>query len=71
MKRTNLSRSQYTFAKSTFSEVANPQACVEVARGRDRIMVRHSRDPQAVLSFTRAEWQAFLAGVKAGEFDLR
>ncbi len=32
--------------------------------------VRDSKDPDGpVLAFTPAEWQAFLAGVKAGEFD--
>lgn len=42
-----------------------------VARtGGDRVSVRHSRDESLVLEFTTAEWNAFLAGVRAGEFDL-
>ncbi|MGD9526261.1 DUF397 domain-containing protein [Pseudonocardia sp.] len=46
-------------------------ACVAVARtGGDRVSVRHSRDESLVLEFTTAEWNAFLAGVRAGEFDL-
>jgi len=32
--------------------------------------VRHSRRPDgAVIVYTREEWQAFIAGVKEGEFD--
>jgi predicted secreted Zn-dependent protease len=45
--------------------------CVEVARDGDMTLVRDSKDPRGpVLAFTAAEWAAFLAGVKAGEFDL-
>lgn len=46
-------------------------ACVEVASIKeDEILVRNSRDPEGpILSFTNAEWVAFLAGAKAGEFD--
>lgn len=35
------------------------------------VLVRDSKDPDGEqLSFTRAEWAGFLAGAKAGEFDL-
>jgi hypothetical protein len=46
-------------------------ACVEVADLREGITgVRHSKDPSGpVLRFTPAEWQAFLGGVRLGEFD--
>ena len=47
-------------------------ACVEVARSpRDRLVtVRNSRSRhEATLAFTDEEWAAFVAGVKAGEFD--
>jgi hypothetical protein len=46
-------------------------SCVETASIRpDEILVRNSRDPEGpVLSFTKQEWVAFVAGVKAGEFD--
>lgn len=45
--------------------------CVEVAIG-DEVLVRDSKDPdRAVLRFDAGEWLAFLAGAKAGEFDLR
>lgn len=45
--------------------------CVEVAplAGGD-IAMRNSRDPQGpALVYTRAEIEAFVAGVKDGEFD--
>jgi uncharacterized protein DUF397 len=33
--------------------------------------VRHSKQPGgAILLYTAAEWRAFVAGAKAGEFDL-
>jgi hypothetical protein len=56
--------------KSTHSGT-NGGNCVEVAELPDGgRAVRDSKDPQgAVLSFTRSEWQAFIAGVRDGEFD--
>lgn len=45
--------------------------CVEVALTADGVLVRHSKDTDGpVLTYTRAEWAAFLAGVVRGEFDL-
>lgn len=45
--------------------------CVEVAVIDHKVKVRHSKDPNGpVLTFTPNEWQAFIAGVKANEFDL-
>jgi hypothetical protein len=46
--------------------------CVEVARNLPGVVaVRDSKDPHgAKLVFTPDEWQAFTAGVTAGEFDL-
>jgi hypothetical protein len=45
--------------------------CVEVADlPSGQIGVRNSRDSTGpVLSFTSGEWQAFLGGVRNGEFD--
>ena len=58
------------FKTSTFS---GGGGCVEVGRvpGDDsEVVVRHSRLPHlGALPFTRAEWRAFVQGVKAGEFD--
>jgi len=45
--------------------------CVQVAISGEAVRIRHSRDiAGAVLSFTHAEWRAFLTGARAGEFDL-
>lgn len=47
--------------------------CVEVRMvgQAEAFQVRDSRNPDAdILTFTRAEWEAFLAGAKDGEFDL-
>jgi len=56
--------------KSSFSN-GSGGACVEVANLADGAMaVRDSKDRTGpVLAFTRAEWNAFLAGARAGEFD--
>lgn len=45
--------------------------CVEVAGlTGDTIRVRDSKHPRgAVLNFTPREWDAFLGGVRNGEFD--
>jgi hypothetical protein len=44
--------------------------CVEVARDGDSILVRDSKQTDAArLTFTLAEWQSFVEGVRRGEFD--
>jgi hypothetical protein len=57
---------------SSFSPDGGP-SCVEAGPlldGSGRIAVRHSRYTDGpVIIYTRAEWDAFLAGVRAGEFD--
>jgi hypothetical protein len=53
------------FRKSSRCESAG---CVEVAIG-DSIIVRNSEDPQRTVHFTKAEWRAFVAGVRIGEFE--
>lgn len=56
------------WTKSSFS-VANAE-CVEVATLRDGIGVRDSKDPEGgILYFTRGEFDAFVRGVLAGEFE--
>lgn len=57
--------------KSSFSNGTGGNNCVEV-KGLttvDVIAVRNSKHVGQEMLFTRAEWAAFLAGVKAGEFD--
>ena len=57
------------FRKSSFSQTVG---CVEVRRLPDgRIALRDSKDTGLPPHhFTPVEWTAFLAGVRAGEFDL-
>lgn len=45
--------------------------CVEISGLSDeRIRVRDSKNPRGgVLNFTPAEWDAFIGGVRNGEFD--
>jgi Domain of unknown function (DUF397) len=54
------------------SQASNPSgSCVEVAEVDDGVIaVRNSRHPSGpALIYTRAEIEAFLTGVKNGEFD--
>jgi hypothetical protein len=45
-------------------------ACVEVATTGDTVLVRSSASPGEVpTELSRAEWEAFLAGMKEGAFD--
>lgn len=56
--------------KSSFSGTGG-SACVEVALLGDGVAVRDSKDPAGpMLRFTPAQWLAFLAGARTGEFDL-
>lgn len=56
--------------KSTFSGQGGD--CVEtILNSVGGVDVRDSKDPNgATLSFTPAEWRAFIGGAKDGEFDL-
>lgn len=46
-------------------------SCVEVAQIGEQIAVRDSKSlDSSVLTYSREEWQTFVDGVKAGEFDL-
>jgi hypothetical protein len=54
------------------SQTSNAQGeCVEVSFVEHAVLLRHSRNPAGpVLSFSYAEWSAFLTGAHNGEFDL-
>lgn len=53
------------------SSFCNFGGCVEVGRTPEgAVLVRDTKDRAQQLSFTDEEWTAFVAGVKAGEFDL-
>lgn len=44
--------------------------CVEVRFIPNGVQVRNSKDPNGtILTYTPAEWDAFLDGAKKGEFD--
>ena len=56
--------------KSTRSG-GNSGQCVEVRRHGGAVQVRDSKDPNGpVLTFTNAEWGAFVDGATRGEFNL-
>lgn len=58
---------QHNWIKSSRSASG---ACVEVAHTEDGdYLMRDSKEPGTELCFTPAEWDAFLAGAKDGEFD--
>ncbi len=74
--RDNVEEPRKKWFKSSFS--GPNDCCIEVTFNMDAVQVRDSkyqRDPsndverEPILSFTNAEWTAFIAGVKAGEFD--
>jgi hypothetical protein len=62
---------ELVFKTSTYSA---DSACVEVGQvpgGGPLVAVRHSRLRNGpTLTFTSAEWHAFVRGVKDGEFDV-
>lgn len=58
------------FRTSSFCNLGD---CVEVGRAADgAVVVRDTKDllRTTSLEFTPQEWRDFVAGVKAGEFDL-
>lgn len=62
--------SRANWRKSSFSN-GNGGNCVEVASNLPGIVaVRDTKDQTGpALIFTTAEWQAFVGGVRAGEFE--
>jgi hypothetical protein len=59
-------------SKWTKSSRSDPGGnCVEVRRSQTGdVQVRDSKDPNgSVLTFTRAEWDAFVSGTKTGGFS--
>jgi hypothetical protein len=64
--RNDSNSGEIEFRKSTFSQ---QMQCVEVAFVDNDVMVRDSKHRSgAVLQFTHPEWDAFVKGVRAGEF---
>lgn len=64
----DLEAKQVSWRRSTY---CGNSSCVEVAIKGDEIRIRDSKHlASAALVYNRDEWLAFIAGVKAGEFDL-
>ena len=60
--------SSATWRKSSFSGM---NGCVEVAFVEDLVAVRNTRERDGmVVIFNQLEWEAFVLGVRDGEFDL-
>jgi len=52
------------------SSHSHDNGCVEAAFIQGKVAVRDSKNPNGpVLLFTALEWEAFLTGVRDGEFD--
>lgn len=65
-----MSQSEHTglhWTKSSMSVGLN--ACVEFARAGETIMVRDSKNPGVMLSFSKLEIEAMLYGAQRHEFD--
>lgn len=62
--------SRATWRKSSRSNPGSDQAaCVEVAGLGDRVAMRDSKDPTGPgLAVPRAQWRAFLGGIRIGGF---
>jgi hypothetical protein len=62
--------SELVWRKSSFSGCRGVGNYLEVTRGEDgMIYLRESDEPDVVAVTTPAKWDAFVKGVKAGEFD--
>lgn len=61
--------SDHQFKKASFSRIIT--FCVAVARTPEGVAVRDTKDPKkTTLFFKKGEWNAFIKGVKANEFDV-
>ncbi|MFI2291255.1 DUF397 domain-containing protein [Streptomyces niveus] len=61
--------SPITWQKSSFSGSDGEIQCVELAHVDGRILLRESETPDTIVTTDPAKLRAFIAGVKAGEFD--
>ena len=65
------SRSGYEHSQWRKSTLSATNGCIELAFIGDRIALRDSKQRRGpVLKFTAVEWDAFIGGVRDGEFDL-
>jgi len=48
----------------------NGGACIRVASAGDTVVIGDSKNPHGpVLAYSRAEWSAFVEGIRQGDFD--
>lgn len=78
MVKSNKSREKFDedgFKKSSASKWIQRlmrMECVSVKITPDSVMVRDTKDTtKTTLTYTHGEWEAFIVGVKNGEFDLK
>jgi hypothetical protein len=69
MTHSKVDVSAASWRKSSYSDGADPNSCVEVADGFPGVIpVRGSKDPEgSPLVFPARSWAAFVGAVKAGE----
>jgi len=68
VKLTTIDQDELAWHKSTASPYA--ATCVEAASVDGGTLLRDSTDPKGpVLAFSDKEWNAFVTGVRNGEFD--
>ncbi|WP_330331946.1 DUF397 domain-containing protein [Streptomyces sp. NBC_00536] len=60
--------SELNWQKSSFSGGGGEQ-CLYVAKSQGEILLCESDDPASIISTSPEKLAAFIAGVKAGEFD--
>ncbi len=69
-KKTNTRFKDNDFKKGTGSD-GKPFCCVMVARDKDGVAVRDSKDSKKnTLHFNNKEWEVFLQAIKDGEFEV-
>jgi hypothetical protein len=59
-------RPQLDWRKSSFCA---SNECVEIARQNGLVFLRSSVQPRRTVRYTPQEWQAFVNGLRAGDFD--
>jgi hypothetical protein len=55
------------YVKSSFCD---SNSCPEIHTTEDVVLFRDSEDPDTVVKIKPESWRTFVAGVKAGEFDV-
>lgn len=57
-------------ASGTPDQKKGPWFCVAVKKTGDTVSIRDTKDPnKTTLTYSKDEWDAFVEGVKKGEFD--